>query len=82
MLNECCLLFYLALMMDLCVFSYMYAFVHSSYVSESVLARTDVCMFAEWMLFVIPSGLDYSILTAIKLIYEYTNGPTRHVVCF
>ena len=47
MFNECCLLFYLALMMDLCVFSYMHAFVLSSYVSERVLARADVCMFAE-----------------------------------
>ena len=47
MLNECCLLFHLALMMDLCVFSYMHAFVHSSYVSERVLARADVCMFAK-----------------------------------
>ena len=47
MLNECFLLFHLALMMDLCVFSYMHAFVHSSYVSERVLARADVCMFAK-----------------------------------
>ena len=82
MLNECCLLFHLALMMDLCVFSYMYAFVHSSYVSERVLARADVCIYAGWMLFVIPSGSDYSISTAIKLIYEHTNGPTRDIVCF
>ena len=82
MLNECCLLFHLALMMDLCVFSYMHAFVHSSYVSERVLARADVCMFAKWMLSVVPSSPDYSILTAIKLIHEHANGPTRHVVCF
>ena len=30
----------------------------------------------------VPSGPDYSILTAIKLIHEHTNGPTRQVVCF
>ena len=82
MLNECCLLFNLALMMDLFVFLYMHAFVHSSFVSERVLKRADVCMFAEWMLFAVPSCPDYSFLTAIKLIYEHTNGPTRHVVCF
>ena len=33
-------------MMDLCVFSCMPAFVHPSYVSERVLARAHVCMFA------------------------------------
>ena len=82
MYNECCLLFYLALMMDLFVFSYMHAFVHSSYVSERVLAWADVCMFAEWMLFHFPSNSDYSTLTEIELIYERTNGPTRHGVCF
>ena len=81
MLNEYFLLFHLALMMDLCVFSYMHAFVHSSYVSERVLARADVCMFANWMLSVAPSSPDYSILTAIKLIHEHANRPTRHV-CF
>ena len=36
---------------DLCVWL---AFVHSSYVSERVLARADVCMFAESMLFPVP----------------------------
>ena len=82
MLNECCLLFHLALMMDFCLFSYMHAFVHSSYVSERVLAWADVCMFAEWMLFHVPSNPDYSTLTEIKLICECTNGPTRNVVCF
>ena len=34
------------MVMDLCVFSYMHAFVHSSYGSERVLARAHVCMFA------------------------------------
>ena len=63
MLIECCLLFHLALMMDLCVFSYMHAFVLSSYVSERVLARADKCMFAEWMMFVVPFSPDYYILT-------------------
>ena len=82
MLNECCFLFHLALMMDFCLFSYMHAFVHSSYLSERVLAWADVCMFAEWMLFHVPSNPDYSTLTEIKLIYECTNGPTRHVACF
>ena len=49
-INNKFVLFHLAQMMDLCVFyncSYMHAFVHSSYVSERVLARADVCMFAE-----------------------------------
>ena len=37
-------------------FSYMHAFVHSSYVSEGVLARARVCLFAEWMMFVVLSS--------------------------
>ena len=45
------------------MFSYMHAFVHSSYVSERVLARADVCMFAELMMFVVPSNPYDSILT-------------------
>ena len=48
-INNKFVLFHLAQMMDLCVFynfSYMHAFVHSSYVSEHVLARADVSMFA------------------------------------
>ena len=68
--------------MDLFVFSYMHAFVLSSYVGERVLAWADVCMSAEWMLFHVPSNPDYSTLTEIELIYERKNGPTRHVVCF
>ena len=60
LLNECCFFFHLAPTMDLCLsnFSYMHAFVHSSYVSERVLARADVCMFAECMLFLVPSSPD------------------------
>ena len=54
--------FHLALMMDY-VFSYMHGFVHLSYESERVLARADVCMFAEWMLFVVPSSPFDAILT-------------------
>ena len=62
MLNECFFLFYLALMMDY-VFSYMHAFVHSSYMSERVLAQADVCMFAKCMVLVVPSTRDHFILT-------------------
>ena len=36
----------------------MLAFVKPSYVSERVLARADVCMFADLMLFVVPSSPD------------------------
>ena len=43
--------------------SYMHAFVHSSYVSKLVLARADVCMFAELMMFVVPPSPYDSILT-------------------
>ena len=53
----------------------MHAFVHSSYVSERVLAQADVCMFAKWMVLVVPSPRDHFILTEIKPIYEQTNGP-------
>ena len=67
--------FHLALMMDY-VFSYMHAFVYSSYVSERVLAWADVCMFAEWMLFVVPSSPYDSILT-LKL-NRYMNKQTDH----
>ena len=55
----------------------MHFFVYLSYVSERVLARADVCMIAEWMMFVDPSSLDSSIHldTKIKQIYEQSNGP-------
>ena len=43
--------------------SYMHAFVHSSYVSKRVLARADVCMFAELMMLVVQSTHDDFILT-------------------
>ena len=67
--------FHLALMMDY-VFSYMHAFMHSSYVSERVLARADVCMFAEWMMFVVPSSPYDSILT--QKLNRSTNKQTDH----
>ena len=67
--------FHLSLMMDY-VFSYMHAFVHSSYVSEHVLAWADVCMFAEWMLFVVPSSPYDSILT--QKLNRSTNKQTDH----
>ena len=60
-LNKCFLLFHLALMMDLCVFIHA-CLVHSAYMSERVLAP-DVCMFAELMMFVVPSSPYDSILT-------------------
>ena len=41
----------------------MHAFVHLSYVSERVLAQADVCMFAKWMVLVVPSTRDHFILT-------------------
>ena len=41
----------------------MNAFVHSSYMSERVLAQADVCMFAERMVLVVPSTHDDFILT-------------------
>ena len=62
LLNECCLLFHLALMMDLCVVKHA-CLVHSSYVSERVLAWADVCMFAELMMFVVPPSPYDSIMT-------------------
>ena len=67
--------FHLALMMDY-VFSYMHAFVHSAYVSERVLARADVWMFAEWMLFVVSSSPYDSILT--QKLNRSTNKQTDH----
>ena len=54
----------------------MHAFVHSSYVSESVLAQADVCMFAEWMVLVGPSTRDYFILT--QKLNRSTNKQTDH----
>ena len=41
----------------------MHAFVHSSYVSERVLAQADVCMFAERMVLVVQSTHADFILT-------------------
>ena len=67
--------FHLALMMDY-VFSYMHAFVHSWYESERVLAWADVCMFAEWMLFVVPSSTYDAILT--QKLNRSTNKQTDH----
>ena len=55
-INNKFVLFHLALMMDLCVFSI--SFMHLSYVSECVLAWAHVCLFAKWMLFVVLSSPD------------------------
>ena len=54
----------------------MHAFVHSSYVSERVLAQADVCMFAEWMVLVVPSTHDNFILT--QQLNQSTNKQTDH----
>ena len=75
--------FHLALMMDN-VFSYMHAFVHSSYVSERVLSRADVCMFAEWMLFVVSSSPGDFFLymhAVVHLSYVSEHVLTRADVC-
>ena len=55
-INNKIVLFHLALVMDLRVFSIF--FVHLWYVSECVLAWAHVCIFAEWMMFVILSSPD------------------------
>ena len=54
----------------------MHAFVHSSYVSESVLAQADVCMFAKWMVLVVPSTRDHFILA--QKLNRSTNKQTNH----
>ena len=53
----------------------MHAFVHSSYVSERVLAQADVCMFVKWMVLVSIYPWSFHLDTEIEPIYEQTNGP-------
>ena len=54
----------------------MNAFVHSSYVSELVLAQADLCMFAAQMVSVVPSTHDDFILT--QKLNRSTNKQTDH----
>ena len=65
------------------MFSFMNAFVYSSYVSECVLAQANVCIFAERMVLVVPSTHDDFILT--PKLNRSTNKETDHtrqfIVC-
>ena len=75
LLNECFLLFHLAPMMDLCVF--IHACLCAIIIRERACACTSRCVHCCWM-----NGVSCSIYpwwfyldTAIKPIYEQTNGP-------